>query len=82
MKKIEIDIDCVKLQRELREQADKKYRDLSLSEEVAEVRKGLRKKGLWRLFERGKPGPFPRAARRKKEGEMGPELTNRRGIRS
>jgi len=62
MKKIEI--DCVKLQIELREQADKKYRDLSLSEEVAEVRKGLQKKGLWRLFEQRQPGPFPQAARR------------------
>jgi hypothetical protein len=42
-----IEIDSVKLQRDLRERAYHKYQHLSLREEVAAIKKSLRQEGLW-----------------------------------
>jgi len=57
---MKIEINCVKLQRELRDQANQKYQGLSLREEMEQVRKSLRQKNLSHLFpetEKEKTGP-------------------------
>lgn len=55
-------IKTVQLQRELRDQAYRKYKGKTLAQEVAAVRQSLHKKGLDRLFE--KPDPAPEKANR------------------
>jgi hypothetical protein len=64
MKKLEI--DCVKLQRDIRDRAYRKYRRLTLQEETAEIRKDLKAKGLDHLFPEPKPVKRPAKAAAKR----------------
>jgi hypothetical protein len=43
-------IDSVKLQRKIRDRAYEKYKDKSIEEEIEDVRKRLKERGLDKLF--------------------------------